>query len=151
MQLQVKSAFSRARLGVVTLLMTGLWVSATACSHKNPLAPDQPGEPEIFFNWLPGLLSDQGDASQPAHELMAWLDDQGNYPVHAKAAELDAILDRLGNAVQTYRQTGAIEPTDEPILEILNVYIAGARAFLLGTHSFVPGGPGTQRLQQDRG
>jgi hypothetical protein len=100
------------------------------------MALEEPGEPVIFHNWLPALLVDQGPASQPAHEYLQWLDDQSNYPVPAKRPELAQLLQRLGNATQIYRQTGAISPKDEPILDAIDVYIAAGRAYVNGTLPF---------------
>jgi len=120
---------------IVVVAAFALAATISACSHKEVAGP-QGGEPVIFHNWLPALLVDQGPASQPAHEYCQWLDDQANYPVPAKRAELAALLDRLGNATQTYRQTGAFRPTDEPILDAIDVYIAAGRAYVNGTLAF---------------
>jgi hypothetical protein len=135
---------------MVVVAALALAATTSACSHKQPAGPSGPGEPEIFFNWLPALLVDQGPASQPAHEYCQWLDDQSNYPVAAKRAELAALLDRLGNATQTYRQTGAFSPKDEPILDAIDVYIAAGRAYVNGTLAF-PTSTAPQLLEREEG
>jgi len=132
----------------VVVVAFALAATISACSHKQPAGP-LGGETEIFFNWLPALLVDQGAASQPAHEYCQWLDDQANYPVPAKRAELAALLDRLGNATQTYRQTGAFRPTDEPILDAIDVYIAAGRAYVNGTLAFPTTSTAPQLLQRE--
>ena len=135
---------------MVAVAAFALAATISACSHKEVAGPLGPGEPVIFFNWLPALLVDQGPASQPAHEYCQWLDDQSNYPVPAKRAELAALLDRLGNATQTYRQTGAFRPTDEPILDAIDVYIAAGRAYVNGTLAF-PTSTAPALLQREEG
>jgi hypothetical protein len=134
---------------MVAVAAFALAATISACSHKEVAGP-LGGETEIFFNWLPALLVDQGPASQPAHEYCQWLDDQANYPVPAKRAELAALLDRLGNATQTYRQTGAFRPTDEPILDAIDVYIAAGRAYVNGTLAF-PTSTAPALLQREEG
>lgn len=140
-----KNPTTRCRVVVATFVLAA---TISACSHKQPAGP-QGGEVVIFFNWLPALLVDQGPASQPAHEYCQWLDDQSNYPVPEKRAELAALLDRLGNATQIYRQTGAISPKDEPILDAIDVYIAAGRAYVNGTLVFPSTAP--QQLQREEG
>src|SRR5687767_9807307 len=140
----------RGKTPTFRFMVAALALAATisACSHKEVAGPDGGGEPVIFHNWLPALLVDQGPASQPAHEYCQWLDDQANYPVPAKRAELAALLDRLGNATQTYRTTGAFRPTDEPILDAIDVYIAAGRAYVNGTLAF-PTSTAPQLLQRE--
>lgn len=144
---------AHARPGRRLAIVAAFGFFALTCSHKSPVGVEEPVTPEVFFNWLPALLVDQGQASQPAHEIMSWLDDQSNYPVVSKAAELDAIIDRLGECTTTYRQTGAYQPTDEPVLSAIDAYVDGARAFLAGTHHFTPATTNTQReqIERDRG
>jgi hypothetical protein len=132
---------------MVVVAAFALAATISACSHKQPAGP-LGGDPEIFFNWLPALLVDQGPASQPAHEYCQWLDDQSNYPVAAKRAELAQLLQRLGNATQTYRQTGAFSPKDEPILDAIDVYIAAGQAYVNGTLAF-PTSTAPQLLERE--
>jgi len=122
---------SRSPCMVAALLLAA---TISACSHKNPAGPQ--GPPVTFHNWLAALLVDQGPASQPAHEYLQFLDDPSNYPVPAKRPELAALLARVGNATQIYRQTGALSPKDQPILDAIDVYIAAGRAYVNGTLPF---------------
>ena len=125
-----------------------LAATISACSHKQPAGP-QGGEPVIFHNWLSALLVDQGPASQPCHEYLQWLDDQSNYPVPAKRPELATLLQRLGGCTQTYRTTGAFRPTDEPILDAINVYIQAGQAYVNGTLAFPSATTAPQLLQRE--
>lgn len=118
-----------------------LLLLATACSHKSPVGvedPGEPGEPELFFNWLPALLVDQ-ESAQPMHELMQWLDDQSNYPDRSRTTELRALLERLGDSPQEYRaHADGYQPADEPILDAIQVYIEQARAYLDENYQYEP-------------
>lgn len=125
---------------LVVIMLTMLFM-ASACSHKSPVGVDDPGgggEPELFFNWLPALLVDQ-ESAQPNHELMQWLDDQQNYPRQDRLGDLQALLDRLGNAPAEYRQHAPnYRPVDEPILDAIQAYVDQARAYLAGQQTYEP-------------
>lgn len=140
------SAFHRWR-GRVFIPLAALLFAAGACSHKSPLAVEEPtpGQPELFFNWLPALLVDQ-ESAQPNHELMSWLDDESNYPRKDRLSDLQALIDRLGDAPQEYREHApGYTPADEPILDAIQVYIEQARAYLASELQYQP------LLQRSRG
>lgn len=118
---------------VLTLLLT-------ACSEKNPVAPEQPAQPEIFFNWLPAYLENQANA-QPNHELMQFLDEEPNWK---DPAAMGAILERLGTAPDAF-QTGSGTANDAPILDAIRLYVIQAQHFLDGSTQYLP------VLQRDRG
>lgn len=123
------------------LLASAVLFAGSACSHKSPLAVEDggaPGTPELFFDWLPALLVDQ-EAAQPNHELMQWLDDPANYPNPDRLGELQAILDRLGEAPLEYRaHASSYSPSDEPILDAIQTYVDQARAYLAGRLHYDP-------------
>lgn len=134
------------RRRVVTLLVAiaAFALGSSACSHKSVLAPEDPGEPEVFFNWLPALLVDQS-AAQPSHEIMSFMDDPTTY---VRGPALAAILDRLGNAPQVYRSTApGYRPADEPILDAIGVYIQQMRLFQSNQFQYLP----DRTLQRDQG
>lgn len=125
----------------VAVAILALALTATACSHKSPVGLDDGGgggEPELFFNWLPALLVDQ-ESAQPNHELMQWLDDQENYPRPGRLGDLEALLDRLEDAPQEYREHApGYRAVDEPILDAIEVYVDQAQAYLAGEQNYQP-------------
>lgn len=118
---------ARAAVAILTVVATSL-----ACSQKSPVEveePEQPGEPGIFFNWLPALLADQ-EAARSSHELMQWLDDPTHYPRQDRIDELRVLLERLGDAPSEYREhASGYSPSDNPILDSIQIYVDQARAF----------------------
>jgi hypothetical protein len=137
--------------GVPAGILLALSMLLCSCSEKNPVGPA--GQPQIFFNWLPALLTDQASA-QPCHELMQYLDSAGVIdPWSGKERDsMQAIVDRLGSCPATYRQTApGYVSADEPILDAIQVYVQEARAFLAGGTQFVPQALKSPILQKDRG
>ena len=130
------STRSRRMFGALVIALSTI---SAACSHKSPVAADDGGgTPEIFFNWLPAFLADQS-AAQPSHEIMQWLDDPANFPRQDRLADLETILDRLGNAPGEYRQSASgYVPGDDPILGGIEMSIDQARAYLDDHLQFTP-------------
>lgn len=134
----IEARVSTIALALVLALATG------ACSHKSPVAADDGGggggEPETFFNWLPAYLQDQqAPEAQLNHEIMEWMDDPANFPRQDRVAELQAILDRLGDAPDRYRANApGYTAFDEPILDAIEEQILQGHAYLNGQLQFNP-------------
>lgn len=130
---------NRATRVALTALAGAVVLASMACSHKSPVGIDDGGgTPEVFFNWLPAFLADQ-ESAQPNHEIMQWLDDEANFPRKDRLTELQAILSRLGNAPNEYRQTApGHTPADEPILGGIEAAIEQAQAYLNNNLEFEP-------------
>lgn len=141
--------FSSARRAALVLAVGTIALLTVDCSHKSPVGVDQGGQPEIFFNWLPAFLVDQGAASQPCHEIMQWLDDDANFPRQDRLTELQTMLSRRANCTAEYRQLSQIDvPGDDPILGGIDTAIEEAQAYLNDNLEFEPR---LQRLQKDGG